>query len=116
MTERRKYSGKERRGRAGKVFQTAEQILKYKKEAADKLREYELDEGVPSKKLISFIVVTILIAIAGLFRENMTVLFACLVGVVVTAGIGMAMTRAAIKKARERFKRENLHLLKYLKS
>lgn len=116
MTERREFVGKDRRGRAGKVFQTAEQILKDKTETADKLRGYELDEGVPSKKLISAIVIIILVAIAGLFRENMSFLFTCLVGIVITAGIGIAMTRAAIKKARERFAKENLHLVKYLLS
>ena len=51
MAERRKYVGKERRGKAGKVFQTAEEIRKKKEEALNKLRKYQADEGVEVKSL-----------------------------------------------------------------
>jgi len=116
MTERRKYVGTERRGRAGKVFEKLEEIRKDRTRAIEKLHEYEFDEGVGTKWFFPFVIVIAFIAVAGIFRENPLLLLTGIIGAIVTTGIGIARTRIALRKAREKFKKENLHLAKYLPS
>jgi len=118
MTERRKYIGKERRGRAGKIFKSAEEIQKERTRTIEKLHEYETDEGVG---VISFIVhasaiASVVWALIGQYAENSLFLWSGVAGAIVALTLGEKWIRTARRKAREKFKKENLHLAKYLPS
>lgn len=121
MTERRKYTGKERRGRAGKVFQSAEQLLKKKQEAADKLRQYETDEGVDSKSIVvnTIAIVCIGIIVAGMYGMHNSTMWTgvSVVGLVIALTFGKKWVSTAKKKAREKFDKDpNRHIAEYLPS
>lgn len=121
MTERRKFTGNERRGKAGKVFQTAEEILRQKNQAAEKLAMYESDEGVSFKSIVVNVIAIACIAIvvAGMYGLHNNTLFTGVgvVGFVVALTLGNKWVRSAKKKALERFQRDpNRHLMKHLPS
>lgn len=117
MTERRKYAGKERRG-CSERFQTAEEILKKKKLAAEKLAQYEMDTGVGIKSFFvrAVAIICVIAAFYGMHFDASVILWTGVTVTFVAVTFGEAWIRSAKKKARERFKKENLHLVKYLPS
>ncbi len=101
MTERRKYTGKERRGRDGKGFTTAEEILKKKKLVADKLAQYEMDAGVGIKSFFvhAVAVIGVIVAFAGMHFDSETVLWTGVTGTLAAVTLGEAWIRKAKKMA-----------------
>lgn len=118
MSDRRKHNGVEGRRNSVKVFKTFEEILKERTRAIEKLHEYEMDESVG---VISFIVHAVAIAsviwaLVGKYAENSLLLWTGVVGTIIALTLGEKWIRTAKKKANERFKKDNLHLAKYIPS
>ncbi len=119
MTERRKYIGKERRGRAGKRFTTAEEILSKKKLAAEKLAMYESDENVKIKMFTVYAIAIggLVSGYVGLNSDKSLLLWIGVTATVVALTLGEKWIRSAKKCAREKFEKDpNRHLAQYLQS
>lgn len=115
MTDRLEFKGQERRGRA---VNNAEEIRKKKEEVIEKLAKYKADEGVGVSVASTFVLVVVcgIIAVIGMFSKNDGLFLAGILGGIVIAIIGIWLTGVAKKEALRKFKKENLHLVKYLPS
>ncbi len=119
MTDRRKYTGKERRGRAGKVLQTVEQVRKKKEEAVEKLGEYEADEGVGVKTFFvcAIAILSLITAYISMSFDHGVLMWTGIAGTVIALTLGEKWINTAKKKALDRFKKDpNRHLIEYLPS
>ena len=119
MTERRKFTGNDERRNAGKRFHNAEEILKKKKLAAEKLAQYEMDAGVDVKSFVvhAIAIIGVVVAFTGMHFEASVILWAGVTGTFTAVTLGEAWIRSAKKKARAQFEKDpNKHLLEYLPS
>ncbi len=118
MTDRREYTGKERRGRSDK-FTTAEDIRTLREKAKAKLEEYEMYEGVGIKSFVTCAsaILCIIGAYIGMHIDNSVLLWTGVAGTIASVTFGEKWIRAAKKQALEQFKKDpNRHLAEYLLS